>query len=361
MDLVIYGAQGIALGAYHAIHNLMPTRKVRCFLVTSPDGNPDTLGGLPVVELATFAGSIADAEKEHIHVLIATPEAVMPQIEEELDRFGMYCHVRLNSVRWARLMEYYGILDQRYTPLSMLPAGYHRADVHMYMAKFYKDKPLQERYELPTWITPIQAGAVCCKERVAKLTDCEGENISYKNCNYSELTVLYWIWKNRLAQEHIKAYEEYYGLCHYRRVLELSEDDVLRLLDNDVDVVLPFPMPYEPDIEEHHKRYLQESDWNALLTALEELYPEDLPRYQKIIKQDLLYNYNILLAKREILKAYCEWLFPILARVEELSVPKGHERSDRYIGYMGETLCTLYFMARKDSLNIAHAGCRFLT
>lgn len=66
----------------------------------------------------------------------------------------------------------------------------------------------------------------------------------------------------------------------------------------------------------------------------------------------------MILAKRSVLKNYCEWLFPILARVEELSEPKGSERSDRYIGYMGETLETLYFMHNADKLNVVHAGCR---
>ncbi len=56
----------------------------------------------------------------------------------------------------------------------------------------------------------------------------------------------------------------------------------------------------------------------------------------------------------------CEWLFPILERVEELSVPRGSERADRYIGYMGETLETLYFMANSNKLNIVHTECKLL-
>ena len=79
------------------------------------------------------------------------------------------------------------------------------------------------------------------------LLDCDGRNISQKNGNYSELTVLYWIWKNQLISGCDKA--EYYGLAHYRRILELTEDDMLRLENNEVDVVLPYPMRW--------KRYIQ--------------------------------------------------------------------------------------------------------
>ena len=153
--------------------------------------------------------------------------------------------------------------------------------------------------------------------------------------------------------------DNYFGLVHYRRILDLSEEDILRLVDNGVDVVLPYPMPYEPNIEEHHKRYIKEADWKALLQALEEVQPTYAKRFPDVLGQQYLCNYNILLAKEQVLADYCAWLFPILERVEELSVPKGKERSDRYIGYMGETLLTLYFMVNKERLNIVYTGCRF--
>ena len=88
-----------------------------------------------------------------------------------------------------------------------------------------------------------------------------------------------------------------YGLAQYRRMFRFSEDDLMRLVDNDVDVVL---------------------------------------------------------------LDYCGWLFPILERVEELSNPKGSERADRYIGYMGESLETLYFMKNAERLNIVHTECRLV-
>ena len=68
-----------------------------------------------------------------------------------------------------------------------------------------------------------------------------------------------------------------------------------------------------------------------------------------------------MLAKAKIMKDYCEWLFTILEKVEELSIPKGYERQDRYIGYIGETMTTLYFMANRTMLNIVHTGRIMLT
>jgi hypothetical protein len=354
MNLIIYGAQGIALGAYRAVQSLAPRRNIRCFLVSQTAGNPAVLGGLPVREAASFAKELTPEEKDDIEVLIATPENVMPEIEATLDSLGLHCHVRLDSRRFSEMMGQFFLKEGNFLPLSALPVGCHSARVQIYMAKFRGDKPLQQAYEIPAYVVPIQVGAALCKERVADILDCDGENISEKNVNYSELTALYWVWKNCLQGL------DYIGLAHYRRLLSLSEDDLLRLADNDVDVVLPYPMPYEPDIEEHHKRYLQDADWEALRTALKELQPEYAAAFPEILAQQYFYNYNIFLARRDVLKDYCAWLFPILERVEELSTPKGWERADRYIGYMGETLETLYFMYNRNHLHIVHVGCRML-
>lgn len=361
MDLAIYGAQGIALGAYEAIHNLYPIRKVRCFLVTERGSNAEYLSGIPVLELESFSRSLSIKEKEDIEVLIATPENMMSEIEISLEKYGLLCYVRLTSARWSELMNCHYVCDKEYMPLRALPVGYHKANMHVFMAKFYKDKPISGEYDMPEWVTPIQVGAISCKKHVANILDCDGENISDKNCNYSELTALYWIWKNRLGYLSDDSKYEYYGLMHYRRILEFTEDDVLRLADNNVDIVLPYPMPYEPDIEEHHKRYLKQEDWDAVQKAVMEIHPEYARIFPDILKQKFFYNYNIMLARKEILAEYCNWLFPILERIEELSIPRGAERADRYIGYIGETLATLYFMSQKNRLNIMHTGCVFLT
>jgi len=160
--------------------------------------------------------------------------------------------------------------------------------------------------------------------------------------------------------------EDYYGLSHYRRILAISEDDVLRLGSNKVDVILHYPMPYEPNIEEHHKRYLKEKDWEAVQKAVQEISPEYAEEFCRILNQKYFYNYNMILARKDVLAQYCSWLFSILERVEELSIPKGAERSDRYIGYIAETLETLYFMYHaadkwaENRLNIMYSGCKFL-
>ena len=233
-------------------------------------------------------------------------------------------------------------------------------DLEVYVAKFYKDKPLRSAYDHPAWLIPIQAGASLAPKEVADVLDNMGNNISVKNANYCELTALYWIWKNRLLGEVDKA-RKYYGLFHYRRYLDLSGEDLLHLANGEIDAILPFPTIHEPDIREHHARYIKESDWDAVLQALEELEPAYYAAYEEIFSQEYMYNYNIIIARAAVLEGYCEWLFPILERVEELSAPKGSERADRYIGYIGENLLTLYFLYHKDRMNLVHTGRIMLT
>lgn len=362
MNLAIYGAQGYALAACKALKTLYPQREISCFLVTSMSMNASQLCSIPVKEISAFAEEISAEEKWNTEILIATPDQVQPEIEETLENYGFRHHSRLTSARWAELMKLFHVRLGRFLPLAALPVGYHEPFVRIYMAKSHVDKPLKSPCPMPDYVFPIQVGADCCDVRVADLSDNMGDHISRKNGNYCELTALYWMWKNKLAANGTADGEagQYYGLCQYRRGFDLQKDDLLRLTDNDVDVVLPYPLPYEPDIQAHHERYLKEADWKAMLAALKELQPEYAEAFSEILGQQYLYNYNLILAKKSVLRDYCAWLFPILERTEELSVPKGSERRDRYIGYMGETLETLYFMKNADRLNVVHTECRMV-
>ena len=362
MDVAIFGAQGHALGIYRAFKELFPKRKIRTFLVSSLEGNSVAVDGISVQEIDSFVKKLTDKEKSDLEILIATPENVQPYIEEILENCGFPYYRRIKSAEWAEIMKFLYVRNGRFQPLSVLPIGYIRPFIRIYMARFEKDHILRHDYGLRDYVYPVQAGAKNAQRYIAELRDDMGENISDRNGNYSELTVLYWLWKNKLnvQGDNVNESRQYFGLVQYRRFLELSEDDLLRLLGNDVDVVLPYPMPYAPNIHAHHKRYLKNDDWKAMLQALEELQPEYVGAFDKILAQEYLYNYNVVLARKSVLRDYCAWLFPILARTEELSKPKGNERSDRYIGYIGETLETLYFMKNKDRFNIVCTECRLL-
>ena len=350
-NIAIYGAKSIALGAYRAIRALYPEYSVKNFLVSKKIGNPDTLAGLPVIELSDFS----DKEAE---IIIATPETLHSEISKYLDVNGFCHYICLDSKKEAALMERY------YSKMGMFPSlhsfneGETAATAVAYTVKFYKDQPLHRPYAPPAWTIPLQVGADLTDQRICTLTDNTGDHISSKNPNYCELTAFYYIWKNELQK---CCDEDYIGIFHYRRFLDISEADLYRLSENDIDVVLPYPMLHEPDICEHHTRYVKEPDWQTMRTAIQEVQPEYAADFDRIFGQEHMYNYNMLLAKKKVLEEYCAWLFSITERIEELSTPKESQRADRYIAYMGESLLTLYFMHKQNRLKIAHTGRIMLT
>lgn len=357
MRLAIYGAQGIALGAFKAIREIFPDKEILCFIVTEMGENPFELESVPVMELQVFIKGMTQDDKDNVEVLIGTPENVMKDIEENLERAGIHNHVRLDSRRWADMVRNAFVRSGKYLPLAAYTVGCTRANLHIFKIVHAKDSPLKTQFQDSEYFSTLQVGSVGSLEMYADVKDDKGDNISDKNGNYSELTGLYWLWKNRLR---VRDDDDYYGLVHYRRLLDLSDDEILRLKDNDIDVVLPYPMPYTPNIEAHHRRYLSDDEWVAVRKALSELHPEYARAFDDILRQEYFYNYNIILAKRKVMDEYCAWLFPVLFRIEEINDPEGKKLPNRFIGYVGENLETLYFMYHRNNLRIAHIGCRFL-
>lgn len=345
----IYGAQMVAVRVYFAIKKLYPHVHIVTFLVSDRAGNPASIDGVPVIELREF-------DETDTLILIAAPDVHHEAIIAGLKERSFFNYRCLDSRTEADLLERFYGQEGRFLPLSsfadtaVLPLN--SPAISVYMSKFYKDRPLKTAYPPPSWVHTIQAGAALTEERIAEQCDNEGENISAKNPNYSELTATYWIGKH--------AEESYLGLFHYRRVLDVREEDWKRIFENDIDVILPYPSMHLPDIGAHHRRYLKEEDWDAMLQALRELAPAYADALPEIFSDLYLYNFNMLIAKKDIFRKYCDWMFPILARTEELSSPKGWERADRYIGYLGESLTTLFFLYHQKDFKIAHTGCFML-
>lgn len=358
MNILIYGAQGYAMGACQAIKELVPHRNILGFMVTKRGNNPEYLMNLPVYEIDDLSNTMSMSVRDGIQVLIATPENVQPEIEETLKSYGFHHFVRLTSKRWNTLAAYYHTRMQDFLPLDALPVGNTKPFIRLYMAKSHFDTPLKNSYLIPEYVYPLQVGADLTDQRLTSLRDNTGINISKYNGNYCELTGLYWIWKNKLNVDLQP--DQYYGLEQYRRIFDFSEEDLCKLVDNGVDAVLPFPLSYEPNIEEHHKRYLKDKDWQAVLEALAKIHPEYMKDLEDILSQSYMYNYNMLLAKGNVLRDYCNWLFPILEEISRISEPKIEARKDRYLGYIGETLDTIYFMRNRKKLNLVHKGCTFL-
>ena len=72
------------------------------------------------------------------------------------------------------------------------------------------------------------------------------------------------------------------------------------------------------------------------------------------MKSPYLYNYNILIARKEVFDDYCGWLFPMLRQIADRCEKEKRDRMPRYIGRIGEVMTSLYFMRNKKNWKITH-------
>lgn len=365
MDVVIYGAQSIAYSAYKAIKKVYKDVEVKAFLVSKIGNNPSEIDGVSVKEFAEFCVQYKNEAKGDgtIKIFIATPESVMDEIEEYIKAVAkkeaiIFEIKRLDSMKWASLQQKALMSDSEFIPIKAFGFSGDKPELSAYAMVHHKDKKLTQHPVMPYDYKKMQVGAVLTDKKIAELTDDSLNNISAKNGDYCELTGLYWIWKNHLEKNSDK--EKYVGFFHYRRFIDLSDDDLKRIKSNDIDVVLPYPMSYYKNIEEHHNRYLKEAEWAAVLRAIKELRPEYEKCFKEILARQYFYNYNIIIAKETVLQDYCSWLFELLFRIEKINNIDGKKEPNRYLGYVAETLETLYFMKNKDVLKIAHGSCHFI-
>lgn len=348
--IYIYGAGIVAVGVYAALAEQHGIRTEK-FVVSSDAGNPNKIDGVPVMMLDEVKDGISG-----IFWIIAVPEVHHADIKNMLLQRGAdsenMLFVDSGLENW--LMESYFRLKGYRTQSDFsasFPTVYTQKNIEVYQVKCHMDKPLLHPVKIPQYVKPIQAGAVLTKQRTALMTDnMYRDNISSKNGNYCELTATYHAWKHSSA--------EYKGICHYRRIFDLDEEALYNIFGSGADVILPYPTVHYPDIMHQHLRYISDSDWDAMLQAVKEAAPEYSVDFSTIFSGQYFYNFNMLVARREVFDDYCSVLFSILEKAEGLTVPKGWERLDRFAGYMGENLTTLYFRKNEDKLKIVLAGKR---
>ena len=401
----IYGAGIVATSVYTAIKTLY-RRTPLFFLISDPEDtrekqkqeNDDLWGidGLPVKSLSEWQCELQKKEQQNYQkyqkaeleqtsdssasmvYLVAVPEVhhlsiitALRTLQVEDENIYLFTNRRENDLMEA----YYGDMANCHTVKDIISerkkqgwidgrehsAKWSPTDgIHVYQAKSHMDKPLHDQHGLsctPSYIFPIQVGANLTDQIIAGLQDNIGDNISDKNRNYCELTATYYAWKHSSAP--------YKGICHYRRIFDISDMKMQELLavQEEWDVILPYPSVHYPDISAQHSRYVKEKDWNVMVQALEELAPEYLEAYKRSILsgERFFHNYNMLIARAPIFDDYCDFLFKILERTEELVTPRGWERADRFAGYLGENLTTLYFLKNRERWKIAYTGKIWLT
>lgn len=228
---------------------------------------------------------------------------------------------------------------------------------------------------------PLMSGNFYRKENGPFLGDHTGDHISDKNPFYSELTGLYWIWKN--------TNNSVTGVCHYRRFFTVQPEPILykfkRLLYTFIglsdkrfgliytmninlfkpriltkvelstllrhyDAILPQARKLKYSVEEHYRRYHDINDLKILKSILSEKHPEYLEAFVSVLKGKRLYANNIFILKDFHYQKFMNWWFDVIFEFEkkvDLEKYSGYQK--RIIGFIAERLLTVWF--KKESLN----------
>lgn len=199
-----------------------------------------------------------------------------------------------------------------------------------------------------TLYVPIQVGSAL-HDKLGYLCDDTYDNISKENPYYSELTGLYWIWKNDKDSDIV-------GTAHYRRYLvddnkNLYNEGQIRLLLMSYDIIttklLELDYPYYDAFNgKHHSK-----DLDILENVIKNLRGEYLKDYQEIIHGKRTYFGNMFIMKKKLYDEYMQFLFPVLLETQKLVDMTGYNGyQKRLFGFMSEVL--LYVFVKHKQLKV---------
>lgn len=360
--IAVFGAGVMALGVVNCLTVPPYYLHIECCLVSDKKKNPNHVSGIPVLDFEAAAGILS---KDTL-IVVAAVDKNLDSMAKSLYSHG-YHHIipltyegdlwmllRANLYREERLScgKPYLTLEEELQKVNVPPLENVYRKVGIYTARCHLDKPLGEDISRYSWEIPIQVGAALTEQRICKVCDNIGDHISYKNCQYCELTALYWIWKNDRS--------DYVGLGHYRRHFELDEGQLEKLAHSDIDLVLTIPIFDFPSVGEVYRRDHVAEDWNVMFQAIRDLCPEYLSAAEEMEAGRFYYAYNMFIMKRKILDTYCAWLFPLLAYCEERCGGERDRYQGRYIGFLAEHLMSVYFLHHEKEYRIVHARKHFI-
>lgn len=222
---------------------------------------------------------------------------------------------------------------------------------------------------------PIMAGNALLEAPAEIKGDNTGENISLKNKYFSELTGIYWVWKN--TRQKIT------GTCHYRRYFTAQPEPFLyrlkrlfyltaglhkkrygliytkntklfvpkiinqtevEILLQKYDAILPQARKLKYTVENHFKRYHDINDLKLVESILKVRYPDYLEAFHEVIQGKRLHANNMFILKDEHFQELMTWWFDVLFEFErrvDLTKYTGYQQ--RIFGFIAERLLNVWF------------------
>jgi hypothetical protein len=204
---------------------------------------------------------------------------------------------------------------------------------------------------------PVHAGREGKKD-LGYTGDNTGDNISVKNPNFCELTVIYWAWKNLDC--------DYIGLNHYRRYFTTKKISNINKKSNKFDFILTKQevqdLLKKYDIITTNKqklyfknvltKYAQQHHVKDLLNCgkiIEKKYPEYKDAFDIVMKSKEYSICNMFIMSKENLDKYALWLFDILFELEkQTDISEYTPLQKRIYGFLSERLFNVWLEHNKD-------------
>ena len=213
---------------------------------------------------------------------------------------------------------------------------------------------------------PIHVGSSLSDKHLNFVRDNTGDNISDKNGSYCELTGMYWAWKNLKDVDVI-------GLCHYRRFfdyhhqcqryipltefsvndyhsIDFSIPDELISRVTKGEIVVSSKLHYWETLKQDYCSCHISDDYRAMSRIIHETEPKHIAdAFDCVIENgNKLICYNMFVMRWCDFDAYCNWLFPLLERIElEIDISHYNNVQKRIFGYMAERLFNVWLFANK--------------
>lgn len=359
--LYIYGAGDVAKQVSFCLRGAPYYFKINAFVVSDLERiKEQNIGDIPIISCDELNVS------SDLVVIIAVLEKYKDEICLKLEEMGIsdYIVMTFESDLWCEIRRgYYEIYTKNTedVPFFMLNEElnvyensnnkYKKSDFKIYIAKSHLDKSLKEQVINKEWEKEIQVGAELTNKRIAEIKDNVGNNISQKNEKYCELTALYWIWKNTDS--------EYAGLSHYRRKFVISQEEIEKIINSNIDVVVTIPIINLPNVVTMYKKNHLAEDWEVMVRGIQTLYPQYISALHEIEQSNFYIAYNMFIMKRKCLNEYCEWLFPLLEYCENNCGTKEDKYQNRYIGFLAERLVNVFLLYHKKDYKVVYANKHF--
>lgn len=345
--IAVYGAGLMGRAVFKCLNSNTYRKKISNFIVNDRAGKPEQIYNVRVISITE-----ATYYRDKL-VLVALHDKNMDSAVTALEKQGFtnILPISFDSDLWTDLrgnwMADEGLGICKCTPIVTSLEKQSR----IFVVHSNCDKRLAEKEVMVDYEKHILAGASLTDNIMFECNDNSGENISFKNREYCELTAIYWAWKNDESQV--------VGLSHYRRRFVFDKLEAGESL-NGVDVLITVPIFTELTVREQYAKDHRIQDWDIMLEAIAVLYPDYIEAANSIQSGHYYYGYNMFVTRKPIWDAYCRWLFDILNYCEKHIKRSGDSYQDRYAGFLAERLLTIY-LKKNEYLKIGVANKHFIS